>query len=91
MSLTVMHPAALTPTSPIRAHPQGLDPALIREQTQAFNSLLRTPPEEAASLIVRAIERRDKRLLIGSDARMAERLQRLFPVNYWKYLNRWSP
>jgi hypothetical protein len=55
---------------------------------QEFNKLLRTAPEDAAEQIARAIEQRAKRLLIGSDARMAERLQRLFPVTYWKYISR---
>jgi short-subunit dehydrogenase len=89
VSLTVVHPGGIRTNIANNARiPQGLDPVLVREQTKEFNKLLRTPPEEAAALIVRAIERRDKRLLIGSDARMAERLQRLFPVNYWKLLNR---
>ena len=39
---------------------------------KSFNKLLRTSPETAARLICRAIERRDKRLLIGSDAKIAE-------------------
>ena len=68
--------------------PQGIDPVEARKQTAEFNKLLRTAPEEAAEQIARAIERRAPRLLIGSDAKLAERLQRLFPVTYWKYIKR---
>jgi short-subunit dehydrogenase len=91
VSLTVVHPGGIRTAIATSARiPQGLDPQEVRVRTAAFNKLLRTPPEVAAALIVRAIERRDKRLLIGSDARMAERLQRLFPVNYWTLINRQS-
>ncbi len=89
VSLTVVHPGGVRTQIANNARiPQAIDPALAQRQTQEFNKLLRTPPETAAELIVRAIERRDKRLLIGADAKMAEKIQRLFPVGYWKILNR---
>ena len=89
LSLTVVHPGGIrTEIANSARIPQSLDPQAVRAQMQEFNTLLRTSPETAASLIAQAIERRDKRLLIGSDARLAERLQRLFPVNYWKYMKR---
>ena len=87
VSLTVVHPGGVrTDIANSARVPQGIDPDLARAQTKEFNKLLRTPPELAAKLIARAIERRDKRLLIGRDAQMAEKLQRLFPVTYWKYI-----
>ena len=42
------------------------------------------PPSEAAADIVRAIETRAPRLLIGNDAKRMELLQRLFPISYWR-------
>ena len=88
VAVTVVHPGGVRTEIANNARvAQSIDPALARAQTQEFNKLLRTPPETAAKLIARAIERGDKRLLIGRDARMAERLQRLFPVDYWKYVN----
>ncbi len=89
ITLTVVHPGGVrTEIANSARIPQSIDPALAREQTRAFNKLLRTSPEQAAELIARAIERREKRLLIGRDARMAERLQRLFPVGYWNTMRR---
>jgi short-subunit dehydrogenase len=89
VSLTVVHPGGIKTEIANNARiPQGVDPVAARATTAEFNKFLRTPPETAAQLICRAIERRDKRLLIGSDARMAERLQRLFPVDYWRVLKR---
>ena len=89
ISLTVVHPGGIrTEIANSARIPQGIDPLEARAQMAEFNKLLRTLPEDAAEQIVRAVERRDKRLLIGSDARLAERLQRLFPVSYWKYIKR---
>jgi short-subunit dehydrogenase len=89
ISLTVVHPGGVrTEIANSARLPQGADPEAARAQTEAFNKLLRTPPGEAAELITRAIERRDKRLLIGQDAKMGERLQRLFPARYWRFMDR---
>ena len=89
VSLTVVHPGGIrTEIANSARIPQGIDPVAARAQTKEFNKLLRTAPEDAAEQIARAIEQRAPRLLIGSDARMAERVQRLFPVSYWKYIKR---
>ena len=89
VSLTVVHPGGVkTEIANSARIPQSIDPAEARAQTKEFNKLLRTSPEDAAALIVQAIERRAPRLLIGKDARMAERIQRLLPVSYWKLMKR---
>ena len=89
VSLTVVHPGGIRTEIANNARiPQGIDPEEARAQMEEFNKLLRTSSEDAAEQIAGAIERRAPRLLIGSDARMAERLQRLFPVTYWKYIRR---
>ncbi|MBI1761212.1 MAG: SDR family NAD(P)-dependent oxidoreductase [Acidobacteria bacterium] len=51
-----------------------------------FEKLAPTTPEQAAERIVRGIERNEPRILIGADAGAMERLQRLFPVRYWRLL-----
>ncbi len=89
VSLTVVHPGGIrTEIANSARIPQGIDPEAARAQTKEFNKLLRTDPADAAEQIARAIVARAPRLLIGNDARMAERLQRLFPVTYWKYIKR---
>ena len=89
ISLTVVHPGGVrTEIANSARIPQSMDPVGARAEMSEFTKLLRTPPDEAAELIAGAIEQRAKRLLIGGDARMAERLQRLFPANYWWYIQR---
>jgi NAD(P)-dependent dehydrogenase (short-subunit alcohol dehydrogenase family) len=44
------------------------------------------PPEAAADHIVRGVKRNEPRILVGDDAIRVDRLQRLFPVRYWKML-----
>ena len=46
------------------------------------------PPALAGETIVRGIERRQARILVGSDAKMIAILERLMPVNYWNLLGR---
>ncbi len=89
ISLTVVHPGGVrTEIANSARIPQSIDPGEARVHMKNFNNFLRTPPADAAELIAQAIERRAKRLLIGKDARMAERLQRLFPENYWRFMKR---
>lgn len=48
--------------------------------------LARTSPETAAARIVEGVKRGEPRILIGKDAIQLERMQRLFPVRYWKIM-----
>jgi hypothetical protein len=50
--------------------------------------MLRMPPEQAGEIIVRGIERREARVLVGNDAKMVALLERLSPVNYWNLLRK---
>jgi len=62
-------------------------PASTREVNIArFERLARTPPEVAAARILRGVERREPRILIGPDAYQIDVLQRLRPASYWKSL-----
>jgi NAD(P)-dependent dehydrogenase (short-subunit alcohol dehydrogenase family) len=58
------------------------------EKTASFEKLLRTSPEAAAARILRGVERREPRILIGADAYQVDILQRLLPATYWKTLSR---
>jgi NAD(P)-dependent dehydrogenase (short-subunit alcohol dehydrogenase family) len=60
-----------------------------REKTiAAFEKLGRTSPEAAAARILRGVERREPRILIGTDAYQIDIVQRLRPATYWKSLAR---
>ena len=52
------------------------------------NRLARTSPETAAARIVDGVKRGEPRILVGKDAIQLERMQRLFPVRYWKIMMR---
>ncbi|MEM8563374.1 MAG: SDR family oxidoreductase [Pseudomonadota bacterium] len=51
-------------------------------QQDLFDKLARTTPESAARQILQAAQSRQRRLLIGSDAKLLDKLQRCLPVSY---------
>ena len=48
------------------------------------NDFLVMPPPQAAAIIVNGIQKKKSKILIGSDARQIDRIQRLFPEKYTK-------
>jgi short-subunit dehydrogenase len=86
VGVTVIHPGGVRTGIATSARiAAGADQEATRESRQRFTeAFLRLPPEKAATAIVRAIERRQKRLLIGADARAAAFVQWLMPVRYWE-------
>ena len=87
--------------SVIRVHPGGIKTNVARnakfirgmdgstmalDNGDEFEKAAKTTPEQAAETIVRGMERGDHRVLIGPDARMIDRLTRLFPVSYYKII-----
>ncbi len=60
----------------------------LEEKAARFEKLFRTSPEVAAARILRGVERREPRILIGSDAYQIDVLQRLRPATYWRTLSR---
>jgi hypothetical protein len=49
------------------------------------------PPSTAGEIIVRGVEQRRARLLVGSDAMGLSLLARLLPVSYWSVMARGLP
>ncbi|MBW7944960.1 MAG: SDR family oxidoreductase [Sphingomonadaceae bacterium] len=83
----------------IRVHPGGIKTNVARNakfikgmdgRTNAldsgdeFEKAARTTPAEAAETIIRGMERRRHRVLIGADARFIDWMTRLFPVSHFK-------
>lgn len=64
----------------------GMDPS---KSIQSFDKLLRTPPEEAAQVILNAVKANKPRVLIGNDAKVLDGLQRIFPTGY-QTLSQWG-
>jgi len=87
--VSCVHPGGIRTTIARHARLGAGTPATRREESIArFEKLARTPPETAAQVILRGVERREPRILIGMDAYQIDVLQRLRPATYWKSLAR---
>ncbi|WP_286261586.1 SDR family NAD(P)-dependent oxidoreductase [Thalassotalea atypica] len=51
-----------------------------------FNKQAKTTAEQAASIILQGIEKKKRRILVGSDAKLLDRIVRWFPETYEKIL-----
>ena len=91
IGVTVIHPGGVA-TAIARNARMGQkvqqDPATQASATQRVERMLRLPPSEAAARILRGIERREKRVLVGRDAKIVAFIQWLFPVSYHRILQR---
>jgi short-subunit dehydrogenase len=89
IGVSVVHPAGVNTSIAEKARmPAGVTEEEIARRLRRYRKLLRLPPEIAGETIVRGIERRQARVLIGSDAKMISIIARLLPVSYWKMLGR---
>ena len=87
VGVTVVHPGGVKTNIAASARiSTGTDEDAARAGAQRFTENVRTSPEEAAAAILRAVKHRHGRVLIGSDARLIDAVQRLFPVTYWHLL-----
>jgi hypothetical protein len=88
--LSVVHPGGVA-TAIARNARMGAgvtDNARRAEVIGWFEKNARTTPTAAALRIIDGIEKNRPRILIGSDARMLDIVQRLFPAAYWSVLAR---
>lgn len=89
IGVSVVHPGGVATSIVKNARlPAGATEDEIARRHEKYRKLLRLPPEIAGETIVRGIERRSPRILIGSDAKAISLIARLFPVTYWKVLVR---
>ena len=89
IGVTLVHPGGVrTAISENARLAQGLDAAQVQSERANWRSLLVLDPATAAEVIATGIERRAPRVLVGSDAKGAAIVQRLFPVTYWKHVAR---
>jgi len=89
IGVTVVHPGGVATSIAENARiPAGVTEEEIAKRREKYRKLLRMPPEIAGETIVRGIEQRKERILIGSDAKIISLIARLLPVSYWKVLLR---
>ena len=94
IGVTVVHPGGVsTSIADIARTPAAV--SISREEmerkNEAWRKALRLPPDEAAETIIRGVENRRARLLVGSDAKVIDMAARLAPVSYWKLLEPLHP
>ncbi|HBO80583.1 MAG TPA: acetoin dehydrogenase, partial [Cupriavidus sp.] len=81
VGVTVVHPGGIATSIARNARVSADIPqAQMQERLANSQKMLRMPPPKAADIIVRGIEKRSARVLVGSDAVVMSWLERLFPV-----------
>ena len=89
IGVTVVHPGGVATAIADKARvPAGVSEEEIARRREKHRKLLTMPPEVAGETIVRGLERRQPRVLVGSDAKALSVISRLLPVSYWKLLTR---
>ena len=89
VGVTVVHPGGVATSIAKKARlPIGVTDGEVARQRAEFEKVLKLPPEIAGETIVRGVERRKARVLVGSDAKVIAALERLAPVSYWKLIER---
>jgi len=87
IGVTVVHPGGIA-TSIVKNSrmPKTNTPEEDEAKRKSFAKFLKLPPAQAGETIVRGIERRRARVLVGSDAKRMALIERLMPVSYWNLL-----
>lgn len=89
LGVTLVHPGGVATAIARNARtPRHIEAREAAEGLAAFERLLTLRPETAAEAILRGIEARAPRIVIGADARRALLIQRLLPVRYWSLIRR---
>src|SRR3954454_5294052 len=85
--VSVVHPGGVA-TNIARNAPsgRGVDNARRAESIDRFEAIAKKTPAAAAARIIEGIEKNQPRILIGSDARFMDLLQRFRPGTYWAVL-----
>lgn len=89
VGVTVVFPGGVATSISERARrPAALSREEIEQGLARSRRLLKLPPEIAGETIVKGVEQRKARVLIGSDARMIDLLVRFAPASYWSIMRR---
>lgn len=89
VGISAVYPAGVRTNIALNARiAAGVDREALRRDAGQFDKLLRIPPRRAAETIVRGLERREARILVGRDAVLLDTMQRLLPANYFGLFKR---
>ena len=92
VAVTVVHPGGVATSIADNARvPKDMPPEEIARRRALAKKALTMSPATAGEIIVKGIERRSSRVLVGNDAKFLALLERLAPVSYWKIFSRLLP
>jgi short-subunit dehydrogenase len=80
VGVSVVHPGGVRTSIAANARSVPMSEAERAEAAKRWEKALRMPPAEAGERIAKGIERRQARILVGTDAHVIDWMQRLFPV-----------
>jgi NAD(P)-dependent dehydrogenase (short-subunit alcohol dehydrogenase family) len=87
VGVTVVHPGGIATSIAKSARmPGGAVGEEVAREARRWDHLLKMPPERAGEIIVRGMERRQARVVVGNDAKIAAAIERIVPVSYWELL-----
>ena len=88
VTVCCVHPGGIRTNIAKNSRASNLDPAEKQRMAADFDRLARTSPERAARTILRGMERRRPRILIGLDAYAIEGMERLLGARYQRVVAR---
>jgi NAD(P)-dependent dehydrogenase (short-subunit alcohol dehydrogenase family) len=89
VGVTVVHPGGVATAIADSARvPQGAPADEVARGRAAIRRALKLPAEVAGETIVRGVERRRVRVLVGPDAHAIVAIERVAPLSYWKVIGR---
>jgi NAD(P)-dependent dehydrogenase (short-subunit alcohol dehydrogenase family) len=92
VGVTVVHPGGVATSIADSARvPKDMPPQEIARRRALAKKALTMPPAAAGEIIVKGIERRSERVLVGNDAKFLALLERIAPISYWKIFMRFLP
>jgi NAD(P)-dependent dehydrogenase (short-subunit alcohol dehydrogenase family) len=92
VGVTVVHPGGVATAIADNARvPKDMPAEEIARRRALAKKALTMPPAAAGEIIVKGIERRSARVLVGNDAKFLAFLERLAPISYWKIFSRFIP
>ena len=92
VGVTVVHPGGVATSIADNARvPKDMTPEEVARRRALAKKALTMPPATAGEIIVKGIERRSARVLVGNDAKLLAFLERLAPISYWKIFMRFLP
>jgi short-subunit dehydrogenase len=89
IGVLVVHPGGVATAIADNARvAQGVSREEIEARRAETKKLLTMLPAKAGEIIVRAIEKRKSRVIVGNDAKLVSLIERALPVAYWSVIER---